>query len=811
MLSRWYDFLVHSIRGRVIAGVVVLHAVLMGLVVADMVDRQQEFMQHQLSSQGKSLARTLAINAPSWLISNDVNGMGELVDSLKSSPNLQLALILDSQGKVRASTDPSLFNLVLDDAATRALLKGESPYQIWHDGLVDSAADIVAGGHVVGHARVILDATPVRAELDAVTRKGIAYTIFAILFGGVVAWLVVRTMTERLARLSAAADKIAAGDLTLVLAADPGRDEVARLARDFAQMVTALAEDRRQRNEAEASLFAEKERAQVTLASIGDAVITTDVAGRVDFLNSVAEELCGWTTAEAMGQPLDRVFHIINEVSRAVVENPVEIALRTGVIVGLANHTVLIRRDGAELNIEDSAAPIRDRHGNIIGVVLVFHDVTKAHEMAKQMGWAATHDSLTGLYNRAEFERRLQALVERTGPGKRHALLYIDLDQFKVVNDTCGHAAGDQMLCQIAAIMHRHMRESDTLARLGGDEFGVLLENCPNEKSRQIAEAILDAVGSFRFVWDEKTFMVGSSIGLVEIAGEDLNAAHLLAAADTACYTAKDEGRNRVQVFNAADSETIRRSGEMNWVAHINRAFDDNRFRLHWQSIVPLQEKGRDERHGEILLRMVDDEGSLVPPAAFLPAAERYNLMPRVDRWVVQQSLRWLVDHPETSQCAAINLSGQSLSDELLLDYVFEQLRHTNIDPGRICFEITETAAIANLTKAIRFIGTLRERGCRFSLDDFGSGLSSFGYLKNLPVDFLKIDGGFVRNITRNPIDQAMVAAINNIGHVMGLATIAEFVESDDIRTLLCAQGVDFGQGYSIARPVPLDEAYLSP
>jgi diguanylate cyclase (GGDEF)-like protein/PAS domain S-box-containing protein len=806
MLSNWYGFVVHSVRGRIMAAVVLLHAVLMGLVVTDMLVRQRDFMRAQLTRQAESLARTLAVTAPSWLLSNDVSGMTELVNSLKATPNLQLALIVDRQGKVRASTDPDLVNLVLQDDASKQVVKDDGPHLLWHDDLVDSATDISAAGQPIGHARVILNAAPVRDELAVVTNKGIAYTLLAIGLGGLFAWLAVRTMTDRLARLSDAADRVAVGDLDLALGDERGRDEVARLTRDFAHMTRALREQRQVQGLFEASLFAEKERAQVTLASIGDAVITTDVAGQIEFLNSVAEELTGWSNAEASGQPLDKVFHIINEVSRAVVENPVAIALRSGVVVGLANHTVLVRRDGAELNIEDSAAPIRDRHGQIIGVVLVFHDVTKAHEMAKQMGWAASHDSLTGLYNRAEFERRLQALIERTHADKQHALLYIDLDQFKVVNDTCGHAAGDQMLCQVATLMHGRMRESDTLARLGGDEFGVLLENCPTDNGRQIAENILDAIRGFRFAWDDKIFMVGASIGLVQIAGEGLDGTRLLAAADTACYAAKDEGRNRVQVFNASDSETIRRSGEMNWVARINRAFDENRFRLHWQAIEPLQAGLRQERHGEILLRMIDDHGVLVPPAAFLPAAERYNLMPRVDRWVVRQSLRWLADHPEESQCGAINLSGQSLGDEQLLDFVIEQLRHTAIAPGRICFEITETAAIANLTKAIRFIGALRERGCRFSLDDFGSGLSSFGYLKNLPVDFLKIDGGFVRNITRNSIDQAMVAAINNIGHVMGLATIAEFVESDDIKALLCAQGVDFGQGYGIARPVALDD-----
>lgn len=806
-MAKLLGLILHSVRGRIIIGVVALHAVLMGLVVADMASRQQEFMQHQLSGQGESLARTLAVNAPSWLVSNDLNGLDELVDSLKTTPNLQLALILDQDGKVRASTDPGLFNLQLTDPVSRRLLEG-GIRQIWHENQVDSVAVILTNGRPIGYARVILDTVPVQGELAAVTRKGIAYTVFAILFGGLVAWLVVRTMTARLARLSTAADRIAEGDLNVALAEDRGRDEVARLTRDFIQMAAALAEDRQRRDQAEAQLFAEKERAQVTLASIGDAVITTDVAGHIEFLNGIAEELTGWTTAEAAGRPLDQVFRIINEVTRATAENPVEIVLRKGVVVGLANHTILIRRDGSELNIEDSAAPIRDRQGHIIGVVLVFHDVTKAHEMARQMSWAATHDSLTGLVNRADFERRLAALVGHELGSRRHALLYIDLDQFKVVNDTCGHAAGDQMLCQIATLMQSRMRESDTLARLGGDEFGVLLENCPLDQGHRIAETILGAVSSFRFVWQDKVFMIGASIGLVEIAGETPEAASLLAAADTACFAAKDDGRNRVRAFNAADSELARRSGEMNWVARISRAFDERRFRLHWQPILPLQETIRDGSHGEILLRMVDDQGLLVPPGNFLPAAERYNLMPRIDRWVIEQALHWLVDHPEEAICGAINLSGQSLSDDRFLDYVLEQLAHTGIAPGRVCFEITETAAISNLTKAIRFIGALRAQGCRFSLDDFGSGLSSFGYLKNLPVDFLKIDGGFIRNMARNPIDLAMVTAINNIGHVMGLATIAEFVESEEVRQLLAAQGVDFGQGFGLARPMPLEDVY---
>ncbi|MBI5329199.1 MAG: EAL domain-containing protein [Betaproteobacteria bacterium] len=778
-----------------------LHTVLMGLVVWDMVSRQQDFMQRQLAHQGGSLARTLALNAPSWLISNDLNGLRELVESLKTEENLRLALILDRQGKVRASTDPGLLNLVLDDPDTLRLLAG-NPQQIWHENLVDSAARIVVAGESIGHARVMLDATPVRANLSAVTQKGVAYTLLAILVGGLIAWLAVRRMTQRLARLSTAADHIAAGDYAVELPDDLARDEVARLTRDFAQMTRALREDIRRRNEAETRLFAEKERAQVTLASIGDAVITTDVTGRVEFINAVAEQLTGWSNAEAAGHPLDHIFHIVNETSRIRIGNPVETVLKEGVVVGLANHTMLIRRDGAEFNIEDSAAPIRDKQGRIIGVVLVFHDVTHAHAMAKRVDWAATHDALTGIANRSEFERRLEALVDR--PDAEHALLYIDLDQFKVVNDTCGHTAGDQMLCQITALLQTRLRDADTLARLGGDEFGVLLEHCSLEAAHKVAESLLESLATFRFAWDGKPFQVGASIGLVPIEDGGMSAAQLMAAADTACYAAKDAGRNRVRTYHAADDELTRRTSEMSWVSRINRAIDESQLLLYWQPVISLSPQVGEAVQGEILLRMLDDAGHIVNPGTFLPAAERYHLMLRIDRWVVHQSLKWLMEHPEDLRHVAINLSGQSIGDAAFLDDVVAQVQQSGIAPPRICFEITETAAIAQLTHARRFIEALRSLGCRFSLDDFGSGLSSFGYLKNLPVDFLKIDGSFVRNILRSPIDEAMVASINHLGHVMGLATIAEFVENEDIRQRLQELGINYAQGYAIAAPAPL-------
>ncbi len=791
-----------------IAGVILLHALMMGLVVWDMVVRQQTFMQTQIAAEGLSLTRTLAANAPSWLLSNDLNGLGEIVATLKSAKNVRLALVLDAQGKVRASTDSGLFNLVLDDNASRRLISalhgGITHQQLWHDGMVDSIAEIRSGNQPIGYARVLIDAEPVQNELRAVTRKGIFYTLAAILLGGLVAWALVRTITRRLGQLSQAADQIAAGNLAVSLPSTLGRDEVSRLTHDFSAMVQALEKDIAERDRIEAELFEEKERAQVTLNSIGDAVITTDVNGAVTFLNPVAENMTGWTNLEAFGKPLEEVFRIINESTRRTVENPVMRALRENRIVGLANHTVLIRRDGKELHIEDSAAPIRGRDGNILGVVLVFNDVSEKYMLSLQLSYQARHDNLTGLVNRSEFELQLAEMINSASALHRsHALVYVDLDQFKVINDTCGHTAGDHLLRELSNLLKEKVRGTDTLARLGGDEFGLLLANCPREKALSIAQDMLETIKNFRFEWEDKIFSIGASIGLVEITEGGGSAARLLSAADTACYAAKDGGRNRVQIYQPDDVEMARRHGEMHWVARIAKAFEEERFILYCQPIVPLH-GDEEEEHFEILIRLVDEDGKMIPPNSFIPAAERYNLMRSVDRWVVANTFNWLVANPGRNVVCSINLSGQSIGDEQFLHYIFNQFKGTGVPPRQVCFEITETAAIANLSKAADFIGELKAIGCRFSLDDFGSGLSSFSYLKNLPVDYLKIDGIFVKDMAHVGVDLAMVEAINNVGHVMGIKTIAEYVENEAILDKLRGIGVDYAQGFGIAMPRPL-------
>ena len=564
-----------------------------------------------------------------------------------------------------------------------------------------------------------------------------------------------------------------------------------------------------ERKKAEDAVLQEKERAQVTLQSIGDGVITTDSQGAIQFMNPVAEQLTGRKNIEANGLPLPKVFRLVDEVTRKRINDPIKACMDEERIIILATPVMLIRNDGTEFSVEITAAPMYDSAPKVIGAVLICRDVTEMRGMALEMSYQATHDSLTGLINRHEFERRLDQLIKTAREyGHQHALCYMDLDQFKVVNDTSGHTAGDQLLRQLAMLLQGKVRDRDTLARLGGDEFGVLIGECSLEQAKHIAQDICDTIRDFRFVWQEKTFEIGVSIGMVVINADSEGLTNVLSAADEACYAAKDKGRNRVHVFQPDDAELQQRHGEMQWVPRIARALTEDRFSLYCQAISKTRDSQEQCGHYEVLIRLIDEMGEVALPSSFIPAAERYSLMPTIDRWVIRKAFSTYKDaygkNIRALDVWAINLSGESLNDDKFLGFIHEQFGVYDIPPRAICFEITETAAIANLAKAIQFIKELKGMGCYFALDDFGSGLSSFKYLKNLPVDYLKIDGSFIRDIAKDPIHYAMVESINQIGHVMGIQTIAECVETNAILDKIKQIGVDFAQGFAIDRPKPV-------
>lgn len=560
--------------------------------------------------------------------------------------------------------------------------------------------------------------------------------------------------------------------------------------------------------DAQEAFFKEKELLMVTLESIGEAVITTDTVGRIQYLNPVAQSLTGWPGEKAVGRHLQEVF-VLPDLERQAIDDPVKTCLLRDTVITSGGDRKLRRVDDEEIAIEYSTAPIRDRTGDVVGTVLVFRDVTEMRGLARQLRYQATHDDLTGLINRREFEMRLSAAHDSARlHGQQHALCYLDLDQFKVVNDTCGHIAGDELLRQLAQLLLTRMRSSDTLARLGGDEFGVLLSCCPLDKARGLAETLREVVSEFRFVWQDKAFTVGVSIGLVPISAESVSVIELLSAADAACYVSKDSGRNRVHVAQPDDVALSRHQGELHWVQRITHALEDDRLQLYCQSILPLGRQASSLRHYEILLRMVDEKGQIVLPMAFLPAAERYGHMPALDRWVIQHTLdvyHRLQENGAGNVGFSINISGPSLCEPRFLDFVTHQVSRLGKAASGICFEITETAAITNFTQARQFIHALQAMGCRFALDDFGSGLSSFGYLKNLPVNYLKIDGSFIRDMVEDPIDCAMVTAIHQLAQVMEIETIAEFVEDDAILLKLRALKIDYAQGMAIHSPRALE------
>ena len=557
------------------------------------------------------------------------------------------------------------------------------------------------------------------------------------------------------------------------------------------------------------ALFEEKERAETTLHAISDAVITTDAEGRIQYLNPTAELLLGTSLPFVHDQALSSIVHFVDGTSKEPLEDSLQRALRERREMTCKGNSELSRREGENIAVEERSAPIFDQRGEIVGGVMVLHDVRVSREYIQRRSWEATHDLLTGLVNRREFENRVQlALSDAQNSGAYHVVCYMDLDRFKVINDSCGHAAGDELLIQLARLLQARIRDSDTLARLGGDEFGVLIKDCDAERGQVIAAEIMAAVNDFHFARESRFFTVGISVGLTLITPEHISVAEIVSEADCACYWSKERGLNRVCTYQASDMALAARRSETGWIARINAAFEEDRFVLYHQPYRILNSANGHGHHLEVLIRMVGERGEIIAPGHFLPAAERYNLMLKIDRWVIHEVFSryhaLLAEHDNVPVSCAINLSGASINTEGFIDYIREQAQRYEIGPGSICFELTETIAINNLQAAAEFITACKAIGFSFALDDFGTGTSSFGYLKKLPVDFLKIDGSFVKDIETDHIDQAMTESINHIGHLMGMQTIAEYAENEAIIDKLKIMGVDFAQGYGVSLPKPL-------
>jgi len=669
------QFFYGSIKHKLVTNVIVIHAVLMGFVVYDLVERQSEFMQNQLENQGQELASLLAINAATPLLNNDLIALDELLHGFYNNKNIYMVFLLDARGKVKASTDKSYFNQILDDPKSLELLEmiktndQDDTAQMQHSTLIDSMHRIKINQMTIGYARIILNSQSLEDELSVITSKGLFYIFLAIVMGALFAWFSIRSTTENLNKIADVASRIADQKFDMPLPVVEGNDEVAKVSRAFRVMITSIK-------------------------------------------SYIAELL----------------------------------------------------------------------------------------ERETKTKWLAQHDTLTGLFNRRMFEQKIdESIKEVHEKSTTHALLFLDLDKFKVINDSAGHLAGDTLLQQIASLFESSIGEHDLLARFGGDEFGIVLRNYDLPRAQAKAQEIINSVEKFNFTWASKRFKVGVSIGVVMIDGLVGTALELLSLSDTACYIAKENGVNNLHIMDEKSESFVRLHHEMDWISKIYDAINHNLFMLYIQKIKSL--KGEDD-HYEVLIRMKNEEGDIFYPDSFLPSATRYSLMPKIDLWVIETLFRLLRDNTILSTITfAINLSGQSLMKDDFERQVKELFDRYHIDGHKIIFEITETSAMSNFKRVTQFIDHFKALGCTFSLDDFGTGLSSFSYLKNFRVDYLKIDGSFVRDILEDPIDKVMVESIAQISTLLHLKTVAEYVENEAILDIIKTMNIDYGQGYGIQKP----------
>ena len=790
-----------SIRTKLVVFSIAVEIIMLGLLLANSFRLLNQTLQEQTHVRLEALTPLLNASLSTPLFQRDIAAireiLGELVDSRKA--DLGYIVVYDNRDNVFASAGS-----IHIDSMPRLDMNVDSSLD---DLTYDTQAPLTVGGAEVGRVRFGLSLTELAASRDLILRQGMLIAGLEILLSFLLLAGIGYLLTRHIRALVEATRKVAAGDYAIRIPKQ-GHDEINLLGENFNVMSQAVQERVDALSRSEWALHEEKERAEVTLHSIGDGVITTDVDGCVRYMNPVAERLTGHTLASAEGMLIERVYNVIDEQTGSSLANPLRLCLADQTSICSVLQAQLISADGQIHSVEETASPIRDREGRTIGAVLVVHDVTASREASRQLEYQATHDALTGLLNRRQFERYIERAIESVASdGRTHAMCYMDLDQFKVVNDTCGHSAGDRLLVELSRIIRGKTREKDILGRLGGDEFGLLLYDVNLDQANFYAAEIRNSIRDYRFLVDGYTFEVGVSIGIVSIHADSGSLADVFTAVDVACYVAKDKGRNEIYISQMNDVEQARRQLEMQWSTRIPPALKENRFVLHYQKVLPLSDDPGLSPRCELLVRMVESNGTLIPPGRLIPAAERFRQMPDIDRWVIHNALKLVAGRGQNGgfSAYAINLSGQSLGQPELLDFVKREILRSGVRPDMLTFEITETAAIQNVVHASRFMAELKQMGCQFALDDFGSGLSSFGYLKKLPVDYLKIDGSFVRNMLHDHHDHSIVVAIAQIAKTLGIRCVAEFVGDHDTLIALREIGVDYGQGFFLHMPEPLD------
>lgn len=810
-----------SIRQKILLVAILPLVCLAAVLLFYFVTQQSHDVERSLHHDVAQLASYIAKTSEFDLLTGNFKTLHKSIARMAQDRNLIYIKIIDKNQKVVASIDKRNTKVgALPKSAMLAIHRFEVSHIITITPITVNDYEITKNAQNSHHhgkatiiGRVVIGATDIyTSEMKhKLEEQAILIMSIAIMATIIFAVLLARSVSKPLTLLSRGIEKIKAGNLQYRIS-EQSSGEIGILEHNINEMAVTLARAQTiERRQAANLLQSERIKAHTTLESIGEGVITTNEKAIITYINPAAIRLTGFKYEESVGRPLNEIFKSYFESEIQQIAYPIESCLQHGHIIRHDALLKLTRKDGEQFIIRDTTTPIRDYNSNIVGAVVIFDDFSTLHAMAEKLVYQASHDDLTGLYNRREFENQLDLSLNETKQSQsENTVFFIDLDQFKIVNDSCGHVAGDQLLKQISQLLKSKIREHDIIARLGGDEFGIILRNCPEDNAIKLAGVILGVMQSFIFYWGNQHFNVGACLGLVTLNSKFINTSDILMAADSACYLAKEIGRNSMHIYQPSDKEQQKRRSEIKWVQRLKTAVEKNNFVLYAQKILPLKDNALPS-HYEILLRLNLDN-NIYAPTTFLSAAERYNIMPDIDRWVINElfihieKFYNIANKAEQPSRFNINLSGQSLTRDNFQKFVYDTVTACKIDHSLITFEITETATIANLAHAIDFMKTLKQMGCQFALDDFGSGLSSFGYLTSLPLDYIKIDGKIVREIVTNPINMSIVESINRIAHIMELKTIAEFAEDEAIIARLQSCDIDFAQGFYLGVPLPLEK-----